>query len=146
MPSIKVIAMETSGIIVRVYKSQEEEALYAGLPLPGNTQPPVTIDLAENAMLAELVDGNNWHRYRVQAGALAKDGTSVTVHPNSEAENDRLALPGLFTDLRNFVQNVTPLDTSSTAAERLARTNLNTDILQKTIKALRYLARQAKVV
>lgn len=145
MTSIKVVPFNT-GEVARVYKSLEEEAVYANLPPLTNVQAPVVIDLESNPRLAELVDGNNWHLYRINAGIITRDGQTVAVHPASEAEADRLALPNVFDRLRDYRQ-LDPLDAATTAAQVRARLIETQAALDDVIRALRYIVKnQLRIV
>lgn len=60
MPSLGIIA-HNNGMILRAYKSDEEEAVYAVLgPIP-SSQPKVMVDLGNNRVFEELINVNELH-------------------------------------------------------------------------------------
>lgn len=139
MTSIRVIPFNT-GEIARVYKSLEEEAVYANLPPLANVQAPVLIDIESNPRLAELADGNNWHRYRINAGVITRDGQTVPVHPSSEAESIRVAMPDIVDDLKTYFR-LDPLDPTATAAQVRARVVETQEAVDDLIRMLQYLVK-----
>lgn len=105
--TIEVIARNT-GEIAYVVRSEAEKVAFQSMPPITGIQSPLVVDLTANPGLMELIDGNSWHRYRIVAGRLQKDGAEVFIHPDTEAESDRRALPDIIQEFRDAALAPTP--------------------------------------
>lgn len=139
MPSLGIIA-HNNGMILRAYKSDEEEAAYAVLgPIP-NSQPKVMVDLENNRVFEELINVNELHRWRLNAGLFTRDGAIVNVHPASEAEATRLALPNIVQALKDFRQ-LGVLAPTATVVEIRSRVIEMQEAVDNLINAFQYIAK-----